>query len=322
MKKFFLYVVFSFSTIGYAQDQLFKKDNSKVDVKILEINQNEIKYKLFTYQDGPTITIAKKEVALIIYQNGIHEVINAEVEAPVIETPMIVYNNSYSYRPSPRVNQDSIDKAIFKNLVSTKNLISFNVIEPINGSFSVNYIREFAHNYLHLYVPVSVGFASPYFTQITNGVFTGNSNNNNNYNTTSYSSVSNYKLDNKTYEVGLGIHFQTSGKRAITHFVGPYVGIAQFKGSFDETLTKYDALNNFITTNNLNQAFTMDRLYVMLNNGVLFRVTKNFNIMMLAGLGYHVDTYKTNDPTKAYNFNKTQLPINAFKFGLSFGYRF
>jgi aspartate-semialdehyde dehydrogenase len=38
MKKILLIILSSLSIIGYAQDQLFKKDNSKVDVKILEIN--------------------------------------------------------------------------------------------------------------------------------------------------------------------------------------------------------------------------------------------------------------------------------------------
>ena len=322
MKKFLFYAFISFSTIGYAQDQLLKKDNSKIEVKILEINQKEIKYKLFTYQDGPTIIIAKKEVALIIYQNGLHEIINATPEIAVAEQPVVVYNNSYSYRPTVRVNQDSIDKTIFKELVSTKNLISFNAIEPMNGSFGVNYIREFAHNYLHVYVPVSVGFTNPYFTQLTNGMFNTNNNNYNYYNYGNYTTVTNYKFTNKTYEAGLGIHFQTSGKHVVTHFVGPYFGIAEFKGSYDETTTTYDALNNFTSTTNLSQQFTMERVYVMLDNGILIRATKNFNIMMMAGLGYRTDTYKGNDPTKSYNFGKSQLPINAFKFGLSFGYRF
>ena len=119
MKKILLIILSSLSILGYAQDQLFKKDNSKVDVKILEINPTEIKYKLFTYQDGPTITISKKEVALIIYQNGVHEVINA---AP--ETPFVVYN---SYSSSSRINRDSIEKAAFDDLVSNKNLVSFNI---------------------------------------------------------------------------------------------------------------------------------------------------------------------------------------------------
>ena len=54
----------------FSQDQLFKKDNTKVDVKILEINPTEIKYKLFNDEDGPTIRVLKSDVALIIYKNG------------------------------------------------------------------------------------------------------------------------------------------------------------------------------------------------------------------------------------------------------------
>ena len=195
----------------------------------------------------------------------------------------------------------------------------------INRNFNnVNYLREFANNYLNVYVPVSIGFANPYFTQLTNGIFKNNTNNNYNYyNSNSYTSVSNYKLTSKTYEVGLGIHFQTSGKYAVTHFVGPYVGMAQFKGTYDIESTNYNTLTGYTkNATNLNQEFTMERLYVMLNNGLLFRVTKSFNIMMMAGLGYHIDTYKINDPTGAYNFNKSTIPINAFKLGVSFGYRF
>lgn len=321
MKKVLFCLLSTLSIFGYAQDQLFKKDNSKIDVKILEINPNEIKYKLFTYQDGPTITVSKKEIALIIYQNGVHEVITNTESAPVTptETPFVVYNN---YTPSPRINRDSIEKAEVNKLLSTKNLISFNMIEPINGSIGINYVREFANNYFHAYVPVTVGFAAPYFTQAVNTIFSGSSYYySNNYNNTF--SVSDFKYTNKTYEVGLGIHFQTSGKRAVTHFVGPYIGMSQFTGTYNKTENYYDP-NGYnssyvVTVRN----FTLDRMYVMLDNGILFRVTKNFNIMMLAGLGYHLDTYKTDDDlTEAINYNKNQFPINAFKFGLSFGYRF
>ena len=319
MKKIFVFILLALATIGYSQDQLFKKDNSKIDVKILEINQTEIKYKLFTYQDGPTITASKKEIALIIYQNGVHEVITTtEVTPTQVEQPFVVYNN---YTPSPRINRDSIEKAGVNALLSTKNLISFNMIEPINGSIGINYIREFANNYFHAYVPLTIGFAAPYFTQAVNTIFSGGSYYGTGNGTTF--TVSDFKYTNKTYEVGLGIHFQTSGKRAVTHFVGPYIGMSQFTGIY--TKTENQSSNNgygysYATTIN---DFKLNRMYVMLDNGVLFRVTKNFNIMMLAGLGYHIDTYQTDDNlSSATNFNKNQFPINAFKFGLSFGYRF
>lgn len=319
MKKYLIYLLVCATSISYAQDQLFKKDNSKVEVKILEINQNEIKYKLFTYQDGPTITISKKDVALIIYQNGVHEVLNAVTEVPEVTTttPMVVYNNVYR---GTKVNQDSLDKVAFSDLVSNKHLISFNMLEPLNGSFSLNYLSEFANNYLNIYMPVSVGFANPYFTQLTNNLFSGS--NNYNRNGTSYS-VENYKFKSKAIEAGIGIHFQTSGKRAVTHFIGPYIGMAQFTGTYDEVTYNYNSYYGYNSASaTVNRSFTMNRLYVLLDNGFLFRATKNFNIILLAGVGYHVDTYKTNDPTGATNFNTRPLPINAFKLGLSFGYRF
>ncbi len=68
-----------------SQDQLFKKDNTKIEVKILEINPTEIKYKLFNYEDGPIITVLKSDVALIIYKNGMHEVITASSEISVVK---------------------------------------------------------------------------------------------------------------------------------------------------------------------------------------------------------------------------------------------
>ena len=241
-----------------------------------------------------------------------------EVTPTQVEQPFVVYNN---YTPSPRINRDSIEKAGVNALLSTKNLISFNMIEPINGSIGINYIREFANNYFHAYVPLTIGFAAPYFTQAVNTIFSGGSYYGTGNGTTF--TVSDFKYTNKTYEVGLGIHFQTSGKRAVTHFVGPYIGMSQFTGTY--TKTENQSSNNgygysYATTIN---DFKLNRMYVMLDNGVLFRVTKNFNIMMLAGLGYHIDTYQTDDNlSSATNFNKNQFPINAFKFGLSFGYRF
>lgn len=321
MKKTFAFVLLCLSMTGYSQDQLFKKDNTKIEVKILEINQNEIKYKLFTYQDGPTITVSKKDIALIIYQNGVHEVINAGNEPPApstpAETPFVVYN---SYTPT-RINRDSIEKAEMDHLLGTKNLVSFNMIEPINGSIGISYLREFANNYFHAYVPITVGFAAPYFTQAVNTIFSGSNYYYNNSGTSF--NVSDFKYTRKTYEVGLGIHFQSSGKRAVTHFVGPYIGTSQFSGTYTKSETYYDPSSGYTSSLVSTRNFTLSRMYVMLNNGLLFRVTRNFNIVLLAGLGYHIDTYKTDDNlTKAVNYNNNQFPINAFKFGLSFGYRF
>jgi hypothetical protein len=320
MKYIALFLLFFTVTTGYAQDQLFKKDNSKTDVKILEITPTEIKYKLFTYQDGPTITILKSEVALIIYQNGAHEAFNT---APVQQTqPVIVYAEDVRrLKAKQRQNTDSLKLIKFRELTATKNLVSLNMLEPLNGSIGVSYLREFADGLFHVYVPVSVGVAEPIFNQARNTLF-GNTYYDNSY-------ISDYKYKRKTIEAGLGFHVQTSGKRAVTHFVGPYVGISQFIGSYNSYI--YDPNNYYGYQQQVNTShdFVMNRYTIMLDNGILIRIHKNFNMMLLAGFGYHWDDYLSNNPRNFAQYNSnyfpsafSDFPINSIKLGLSLGYRF
>src|ERR1035437_3586109 len=56
-----------------AQDTVVKRNNEKVVAKIIEVNQNDIKYKRFDYQDGPTFSIVKWELKYIVYGNGVKE---------------------------------------------------------------------------------------------------------------------------------------------------------------------------------------------------------------------------------------------------------
>lgn len=293
---------------GFTQDQLFKKDNTKLEVKILEINQTEIKYKMFNYLDGPTIIISKSEVALIIYQNGTHEAIITKPE------PIVIYENQNPNSTQTKLNKDKLKLEEFLNLTSTKNLVSVNVMDPLNGTFSLSYLREFANNNANLYIPVSAGFTEPYMNQSSVNTF---------YSPNRYN-ITDYKFSRKTFEIGLGIHFQTTGKRAVTHFIGPYVAIAQFTGTYNEINS--NIINNY-TYQVTEHAFILNRTFLMLNNGVLFRVTKNFNIMINAAFGIKKNIYVSNNPEKYYNSTNNYIypstfPISAFKLGLSFGYRF
>jgi hypothetical protein len=55
-------------------DIIITKTAQKIEAKILEIGLNEVKYKKFNYQDGPTYTVTKCEIASINYKNGEVEV--------------------------------------------------------------------------------------------------------------------------------------------------------------------------------------------------------------------------------------------------------
>lgn len=78
MKKLFLSTVWiCLSLFSYAQDIITKKDGSDIKAIILEITQNEVKYKKANYLDGPILSINKADVLLITYANGVNEIINA-----------------------------------------------------------------------------------------------------------------------------------------------------------------------------------------------------------------------------------------------------
>jgi hypothetical protein len=86
MKKYLLMLAAMFSfALCQAQDVLVKKNGEEIEVKVQEINLNEIKYKRFDNLQGPMISIAKSDVFMIKYENGSKDVFN-EPAKPVVST--------------------------------------------------------------------------------------------------------------------------------------------------------------------------------------------------------------------------------------------
>jgi hypothetical protein len=77
MKKAFLLVTqILIVTFCFAQDVIIKSNGEEIKSKILEVNQNEVKYKIFDYQSGPSYTISKSDIFMIRYENGTKDVFN------------------------------------------------------------------------------------------------------------------------------------------------------------------------------------------------------------------------------------------------------
>src|ERR1035437_7676282 len=82
-----------------AQDTVVKRNDEKVIAKIIEVNQNDVKYKRFDYQEGPTFTVVKWELKYIVYGNGVKESFE-NISAPkLIETPI---KDDLSFQPAGR----------------------------------------------------------------------------------------------------------------------------------------------------------------------------------------------------------------------------
>lgn len=80
--------------ISNAQDIIYKYDKTQVKSRILEVQKNEIKYKKFEFLDGPTYTMSKSEIYMIVYKNGQKELF--EDEKPVANTNEIKSNSNQS----------------------------------------------------------------------------------------------------------------------------------------------------------------------------------------------------------------------------------
>ena len=77
-----------------AQDVIVKQNGDEIQCKILEVSKNEVKYKRWTNQDGPSFAEKKSEIFMIKYENGEKEVV--AYESPALTVPSVTPNLSTS----------------------------------------------------------------------------------------------------------------------------------------------------------------------------------------------------------------------------------
>lgn len=96
MRKITMLLLFVLTAvITKAQDIIVKNDKTEIKVKVLEITDVAIKYKKETMLDGPTYTINKSEVFMIIYQNGTKEYMEVVQPKPIApKQPTPTQNNA------------------------------------------------------------------------------------------------------------------------------------------------------------------------------------------------------------------------------------
>jgi hypothetical protein len=125
--------ILSFSLTSFSQDMMFFQDGMKEEVKVLEINNDEISYKKFSNLEGPTYVIDRSEVVMVTFENGEHELIG-----PVKTIKM------------------KKEKPFTKDF--TRNIIHFHIFDVVFGDFAMSYERIFGDGRVSIKVPVAFGF--------------------------------------------------------------------------------------------------------------------------------------------------------------------
>lgn len=140
-----LFLLF-FSASFFAQDIIYTTLDEKIEAKVLEVGTSEIKYKKWSYLEGPTYSLLKSDVVLITYENGSFE--RFENTTPARPT--------YSDRPNPFPRNSELDEKLKTDF--GRNILSFNISDMLASRFSLGYEHIFKNGKWSLKIPVSLGF--------------------------------------------------------------------------------------------------------------------------------------------------------------------
>lgn len=271
-----------------AQDQLYKTDNTRILVKVLEVGPSDIKYKMFDNVSGPTYVENKKNVSLIIYQNGEHQVIaNDMPSAPVQATvpasaplPVLSRADSLTYFRYP-------------------NSISINFLNFFNNEVGLLYRREFFNSNFNIVIPVSFGVTKPAVTQ---NVYFGRFNNG-------------IELGNKVVDGGFGIHYYPSLRTNTNYYIGPMVRYIQYNCTQREPGWVYP-----VNSNNT----TLTRWAFTITNGFIYRTRSRLTTGLFASVGFKSD--EISDPLYDQYGQAVNTIHNPFTFfwwsGFEVGFNF
>jgi len=85
-------VVFLFMPLAcLSQDIIPLHDSTRIEAKLISITPQEVRYKEFSYQDGPTIVLQRSEVYKVRYPNGQERIIHLSKNTPVAANPDAEY---------------------------------------------------------------------------------------------------------------------------------------------------------------------------------------------------------------------------------------
>jgi hypothetical protein len=135
--------------ISYAQDNLFLRNDSIINCKIVSIFGSTINYKLLNQKE--LLRIPKSKVILVEYQNGKIYFFSSGIDEE--ETDSLPYIETEAARKARELEE-------FKNkeLTYPNNFVGFYPTQLLLGRFTMSYERLFSNKSIGVNVPLSITF--------------------------------------------------------------------------------------------------------------------------------------------------------------------
>lgn len=119
-----------FHATSWAQDIIFKKDDSQVQAKVLNVSRSEIQYKRFDNLQGPTYSIDIASVIKIVYENKtIDDFSHQQTAQPSVKAIKKYGKNQLTLQPLKIIGTENqtyltggiyLERIILKGLVGIK----------------------------------------------------------------------------------------------------------------------------------------------------------------------------------------------------------
>lgn len=92
MRKILIFLLLIIASKSFSQDVIIKNDKTELKVKVIEILPDMVKFKYADRTDGPLYSIYKKDIFMIIYEDGKREIFNekpmGKMEENTTQTPL------------------------------------------------------------------------------------------------------------------------------------------------------------------------------------------------------------------------------------------
>ena len=99
-----------FASQFFSQDLLTLRSGIKYQVKLLEITDTDLRFKMYNNQEGPVYTINRNNFESIVYQNGLTE----EFALKPTETPQTVTVNGYNISASATLPDQTSTTGVYQ----------------------------------------------------------------------------------------------------------------------------------------------------------------------------------------------------------------
>jgi hypothetical protein len=246
-----LYILFFLPHTSICQDILYLIDGTKMQVKVIEVEQNDIKYSSFESNDGSSYYVSRNLVVLILYQNGTSQIINPY--------PPSVDPQWYEFFSKSK----NIKSKDFDTYYANPNMISINALALANGDLTILYDRDFLNNRFTFTGLMGYNFNSR--MGLLNLIISDSKD------------FAKKKLDS-----GFGISYNFTTTKRVQGSIGLQSKYMTF--DYKEMIDTTNNSKNYRDEKGYQLSF-------MITNGWLFRVSSNFNFKIFTSVGVPVHSF-------------------------------